>query len=65
MRHHGVLALRDVTLPPAALPLAAAAFACIGWPGPPSWPPSDAFAAAGGAAASLLASAGFTAWPRH
>jgi hypothetical protein len=40
MRHHGVLALRDFTLPPAAPPLAAAAFAFIGWPGTPSWPVS-------------------------
>ena len=91
MRHHGVLALRGFTLPPAAPPLAAAAFAFIGWPGPPGWPASGsgctcaceawaaapdrrgdaaagtafeqvhALAAAGGAAASLLASAGFTA----
>ena len=40
MRHHGVLALRDFTLPPAAPPLAVAAFAFIGWPGTPSWPVS-------------------------
>jgi hypothetical protein len=40
MRHHGVLALRDVTLPSAALPLAAASFVFIGWPGPRSWPAS-------------------------
>jgi GNAT superfamily N-acetyltransferase len=92
IRHHRVLVLSDLTLPPAAPPLAAAAFrfhppagtaqlAGIGvrpdlrrrglgrrlLTGALTWLRADgfehvhAFAAPGGAAASMLASAGFTA----
>ena len=92
LRHHGVLVLSDLTLPPTAPPLAAAAFrlhrpagtaqlAGIGvrpelrrrglgrrlltgaltWLRADGFEQAHAFAAPGGAGASLLASAGFTA----
>ena len=58
IRHHRVLVLSDLTLPPAAPPVAAAAFR-LHWSNRTPMPASCA--APDGAGASLLASAGFTA----
>lgn len=92
MRHHGVLVLSDLSLPPTAPPLAAAAFrldraagiaqlagiavrvhlrgrglgarlltGTLTWLRADGFEQVHAFVARGGAAASLLASAGFVA----